>query len=397
MHASTAAAGRLSRVDGVSPRNRRPGRSAKSAKSARRRGRPERPREDGGADLFAEIGEILSADDSLALLLMASHQIGVTDPRLLATLQEDFEVPSLEKFEALLIGTRQLEGSALLAALAALSGDEERRGRAYREIADRAHPLPRWLAELSEAVAEPRAFELPDEFGDGETLFVAVTLPGGHPLTALVMVDHDLGAAAADGHVLPLTLDQVIRTATSSATEADEPQPRPVEPADARARITEAVHHWSLVDPPLVTERWPFSRALVEWMVARLPDGGTGYRWPSWDGGALDDLAARFRASEHAEGVDDPGDLLPEILGFLADRPPHDPLRVSPASVGVVYGWLTEDVDAPAGALAAVPDLLRAYARFAHHERGLPPAQTEETFAAMAAYDQQYRELISGR
>jgi hypothetical protein len=382
----------------VSPRNRRPGRSAKSAKSARRRGRSEQPREDEGTDLFAEIGEILSADDSLALLLMASHQIGVTDPQLLATLQEDFEVPTLEAFEELLLRAPQEESSALLAALAVLSGDGERRKRAYQEIADRAHPLPRWLAELPATEAEPRAIELPDPFGDGETLLVSVTLPGGHPLTAIVVVDHDLGTAVADGHILPLTLDQVVRTATSSASDDDEdPAPRPIEPADARARVTEAVQQGSLIDPPVVTERWPFSRALLEWMISLLPEGGTGYRWPSRDGVALDDLVERFRASEYAVGVEDAGNLLPRVLGFLAGRPPHDPLRVSPASVAVVYGWISEDVVAPVDELAAVPDLLRAYARFAHHERGLPAAMTEETLAALDEYDAQYRKLISGR
>jgi hypothetical protein len=41
-----------------------------------------------------------------------------------------------------------------------------------------------------------------------------------------------------------------------------------------------------------------------------------------------------------------------------------------------------------------VPELLRAFIRFCHHERGIRPALTEETLAAVDRYEPEYQRLI---
>jgi hypothetical protein len=75
-----------------------------------------------------------------------------------------------------LLAVRLPETSALLAAVAALSGDEVLRRRVHREITDRADALPRWLADLHRATALPRAVEVTHVLGDGDNVLVAATL-----------------------------------------------------------------------------------------------------------------------------------------------------------------------------------------------------------------------------
>ena len=108
-----------------------------------------------------------------------------------------------------------------------------------------------------------------------------------------------------------------------------------LDPADARARITEAIELGAITVPPLETDTWPACRPLVEWMVGLLPDGGTGYVRPEWPDEARQALAERFFASPFGAGLDDADrrGLLESLVWFGADYGPGDPLRWSPVAV----------------------------------------------------------------
>ena len=147
--------------------------------------------------------------------------------------------------------------------------------------------------------------------------------------------------------------------------------------------------------PPIETETWPACRPLVEWMTSLLPDGGTGYERPEWPDEALDDLARRFRASPFAAGVDDPDDLLSSLLWFGTDYGPGDPMRWSPAAVEILLlDWIPRKIVADVEHLTRGPELLRAFIRFCHHERGIRPGLTEETVAAVDEFEPEYQQLI---
>ncbi len=369
----------------MSKRNRRP-------RKAARRARPQRRDE---PDLIADIAAALADDDPLPLLDLASGLLGVVDPRGRNPFGPPVEALDRDELVRTFLEVPLPETSALLAAMAGLSGDDVLRRRVQREIAERAHPLPRWLAELHRATAAARAIEVTDVLGDGDNLLVAVTLPGGHPLTAVVYVDHNLGTLVKDAFVLPEGLDGVLTQLVAASSDDPDLTARPLDPADARARITDAVRTGAMSLPPIETDTWPSARALVEWMTGLLPAGGTGYEWPEWDDAALDDLARRFRASPFAEGVDDPGDMLSTLLSFGADYAPGDPMRISPVVVELLLlDRIPRKVVAAVEDLAPAPDLLRAFIRYCHHERGIRPALTEQTLAAVDAYEPEYQELI---
>ena len=160
-------------------------------------------------------------------------------------------------------------------------------------------------------------------------------------------------------------------------------------------RITEAVERGARTIPPTETETWPTCRPLVEWMTSLLPDGGTGYERPEWPDEAIDDLARRFRASPFAAGVDDPDDLLSSLLWFGTDYGPGDPMRWSPTAVEILLlDWIPRKIVADVEHLTRAPDLLRAFIRFCHHERGIRPGLTEETVAAVDEFEPEYQQLI---
>lgn len=216
--------------------------------------------------------------------------------------------PSREEIVESFLAVPLPETSALLAAVAALSGDDLLRRRVLREIADRAHPLPGWLTDLPRAAPTRRAVEVTHALGDGDNVIIGVTFAPRGALTAVVYVDHNLGTLVKDAFVD--RLDDVVDRVRAGASDDPDTVARPLAPADARVRIGDAIELGAMTFPPCKTDTWPACRPLVEWTTSLLPEGGTGYPRPDWDDEAVTDLARRFRASPFAADVADPDDLL---------------------------------------------------------------------------------------
>ncbi len=375
----------------VAKRNRKSRRPAGRPRSRRARREPVRDE----PDILARITDALDSDDPLPLLALASTLLTVTDPRGRSPLAGLSESPDRDQLIESFLAVPLPETSALLGALAGLSDDDVLSRRVHREITRRAHPLPAWLSDLSRATGEPRAFEMVHALGDGDNVVVAITMPGGHPLTAVVYIDHNMGTVVKDAFVLSEPLDDVVGHVVAAAGSDPDTTARPIDPADARARIGEAVELGAITFPPLETDTWPASRALVQWMAGLLPAGGTGYQRPEWTEQALADLAGRFRASRFAQGVADHGDMLSSLLWFGTDYGPGDPLRWSPVAVEILLtDWVPRKIVAEVDLLTVLPDLVRAFVRFCHHERGVRENLTEQTLAAVDAYEPDYQELI---
>ena len=376
----------------MSKRNKRSRAATRPKKRASTRRRPQRRHE---PDLIERITDALDADEPLELLELASTLLDVVDRRSDNPFSPDPDRPTREQLLESLFAAPLTETSALLAAVAALSRDDVLRRRVSREIAGRAHALPEWLAEVSKAVAEPEAVEVTHALGDGDDILVSVALPGGHPLTAVVFIEHNSGSIVKDAFVVPGPLDEIVATVRAARASDSDLADGPLSPADAKVRITEAVERGAMTIPPTETETWPACRPLVEWMTSLLPDGGTGYERPEWPDEALDDLARRFRASPFAAGVDDPDDLLSSLLWFGTDYGPGDPMRWSPAAVEILLlDWIPRKIVADVEHLTRGPELLRAFIRFCHHERGIRPGLTEETVAAVDEFEPEYQQLI---
>ncbi len=374
-------------------RTRKPRKKPAAAKRRTRPPRRDRRREE--PDLIDRVAAALDDADPLSLLGLASTLLAVGDPRGRNPFAGPSEAPTREELFESFLGVPLPETSALLAAMAGLSGDEVLRRRVLREITERAHSLPDWLTALSRTASGPRSAEVGHVLGDGDNVLVEAVLPGGHHLTVVVYIDHNMGTLVKDAFVVSEPLDEVLDRLLTVSTDDPDTCARPLDPADARVRLADAVHLGAISFPPYETDTWPACRPLVEWMTGLLPEGGSGYRRPEWNDAELAGLAGRFHASRFGAGLDDPLDMLSLLLRFGTDYSPGDPLRWSPVVVEIMLlDRIPRKVVAEAGDLAGAPDLLRALIRFCHHERGIRAGLTEQTLAAVDAYEPEYQQLI---
>ena len=365
-------------------KNRSPGRS----RAARRQQRPHDP--------LADIAAAVASDQPLALLGLASTLLSGFDEAPRRGRTGASPEHGLHELVETFFAIDREETSALLAALAGLSGDDVLRHRVRREISDRSHVLPRWLLGLDAAEPVESTFEMHHVLGDGENLVVGVRLPGGAELCAAVYVDHNLGTVVKDALVSPGPLAELADMMRATVDDPDTVL-TDLPPADARARIGEAIELSRITFPPIETDTWPACRPLVEWMIGLLPAGGTGYVRPEWPDEAKQAVADRFFASPFAAGLDDADSrsLLESLLWFGTDYGPGDPLRWSPVAVEILLAdWIPRKIVADVPHLDRAPDLLRAFVRFCHAECGIRAELTAETLAAVDELEADYRTSI---
>jgi len=296
------------------------------------------------------------------------------------------------------IDTDRVEASAMLAVFAQLADDELVRARARRELARRSHALPAWLEQIG-GVCVDKAVQLSHVLGDGDNVMVGVSLPTGDQLSVVVYIDHNLGTVVKDAFVVPGSIDELVAIMIPSIRDVDLTV-QELAAADARERITAAIAAGAMIYPPLETDSWPACRPLVEWVTRLLPEGGTGYVRPDWDERATLALVERFFASPFGAELDDVDhrDLLEVIVEFATEDGPGDPLRWSCVSVEILLrSWLPHAVVADAAYLALAPDLLRAYVRFCHAERGIVASLTTETLEAVDRYEPEFLDAVASR
>ncbi len=356
------------------------------------------PPEQGEPDLLRHVADAVDTGEPFDVMALTSTLLSAVEPQPQSPFERhpEPEAPSREELVETFVEIDLPETTALLAAIAAFSDDEVLRRRLHHEITTRAHPLPDWLAELDRARAGDRAVEMSHVLGDGENQMFEVMLPGGHVLTAVVYIDHNMGTVVKDAFVEPAPLEALVTEFVGFVDDPDT-KVRDVEPADARARITEALELGAITVPPFETDTWPVCRPMVRWMAGLLPPGGTGYQRPEWDEAALAGLTERFFGSGFGSTLDDADHrgLLESLLWFGTDYGPGDPLRWSPVSVEILLlDWLPRKVVAEADYLAKAPDLLRAFIRFSHQEWQLRGELTAQTLQAVDEFEPEYQRVI---
>jgi hypothetical protein len=305
---------------------------------------------------------------------------------LLSTSADDQDTAaSREDLIRTLSGIGRIETSAALLAIATLTGDAELRRRVRRELADRGQVLPRWLAELDRTEPLGRAVEISTVYRDADQLLVGATVPGGHPLTAVVLVDNELGAFAAEGYVVQSPLEAVIPLLLEGADP--DVRVRDIPTADARARIEAALHELDLGPGTGGYESWADSRPLVEWLLSLLPGGGNGNVLRDLSEDDIDEIAERFLASPFgpAWSDDDLRPLVDEVVVAGSANGIGDPLVWSPDNVRKLLDPRLRALDTLTPRLDRAPDLLRDLIRYGHAERGLRPELTAEALAAVDA------------
>ena len=275
------------------------------------------------------------------------------------------------------------ETSAGALAMATLTGDVALRRWVRRDLADRGHTVPRWLADLHLAVPADRAVEVQGPFREVDAIVLGVSIPSGHTLTAVVQVDNELGARAIDSSLFEVPIEEVVPQLR--AAEDAKPHRRDLSAADARARLTAATRDLYLNASPKPEQRWGAPRCLVRWMLSRFPEGGDATPPGSRDDVDLDELGLQFlaspwgrpwtRASLHV--------LVEEVLGRGLGNGLGDPLLWSPRHVGRLLDPELRGLDPELFDLDRLPELLRDLIRYGHGERGLRPELTDASLAAV--------------
>lgn len=336
--------------------------------------------------------------DPLSLLALVSTLMCVTDPRREHPLAGPEQQMPMRRDE--LVGTFidvvRPETSALLAGFASMIGDDDvLRARIRRELATRPRLEPQWLNDLG-AVRVNRAMVMSHILGDGDNIMLGVDLPGGREFTFTVYIDHNMGTLVKDAFTIPEPFATILAKYQEISDDPDTTW-EDIALADARVRIQAAVNLAAITWPPFETESWPSCRALLEWLIRDLPDGGVDWARPGWDEQALADLAEEFFRSGGGSRLDDPDrrGLFESLLWFGTDYSTGDPLRWSPVKVEMLLAdWLPRKVLAPAEDLARAPELLRAFIAFAHGKAGIRSDLTNEALAAVDHWEPEFQRLI---
>lgn len=352
---------------------------------------------DDDPELMRNVRRALRADEPLEILALVSSLLVAIEPDRRRRPRGPTP-PTLNELVESFIDIERRETGALLTALAALIDDELLVRRIRHALAARRLDIPMWLAALGQPTVT-RVVEMTDVLGDASNVVLELEITARHRLSIIVLIDHNLGDLVKDAFVVPDPIAATIGYYERSVTgpEHDDIAFADLDAAVARARIAEGIELARITVPPFESDTWPACRPIVEWALRQLPAGGTSFDRPEWSDTDRDALAKRFFASAFGAPFDDDEhrSLLESLLWFAIDYGPRDPLRWSPTSVErLLADWLPRKVVAPAAYLAKAPDLLRAFIRFAHAERAVRPALTNETLHAVDRWERDYQRVI---
>jgi hypothetical protein len=356
-------------------------RRARRAKQVRRDERRAQTRNgEGSADTtFRDaIRGALAGGHPLSLLSLASMMIHVAKPEPLLSLKSGRrDTNYLDRVLTGLIDVRNRETTALLAVIAELLVDDPApQLRCRHELAERGEHLPRWITALPR-VEVYCAVRRTNVFGDVDELVIGMRLDSGHELTIAVQIDHNVFSSVADAGAVPDPIDEALaRVAeTSSDTHVFE-----MRLADARVWIEDALNKPTLAPE---TDTWPLYRALVQWLIGRLPEGGE-HRSSAGERESNEELCDRFFATSSAGPFTDSRHR--ELLLELFETGTGDPLRWSAVRVEQAIGGTSYSEDSiPLEVALDAPDLLRAFIPYAHAQSGIRDELTSRTLATVDA------------
>ncbi|HLQ81096.1 MAG TPA: hypothetical protein VK122_08390 [Brachybacterium sp.] len=350
----------------------------------------------------------LRSDDPTAFWVVAAPLVTIiADPSDLSVALPD-GVDQLDTFLEIDVA----ETTALLHMVAAMGPDEELRSRARLGLTARRQPMPPQITGLAEAqVTEAAAF------GDeaGENLMAELVLPRGVRAVLVSYIEWSPAPYVKDAFVVAESMEWILdkyrELMAREGTVLDE-MLETVTPADARARFTDALAATPAdVEQSADFEQWPMLRPFVEFVVGRMPEGGTGYDEaglpahadaaavpgrPPWlleDG---TDLVEEFTASEHAAALphDERVQALVSALMVILVATFDDPLALDAETTA----WLLTDVLPTSPVLAdelaaEIPAVVPPLVAWSLERSGIGASQIAQTQRALAPLLEQFPQL----
>jgi hypothetical protein len=275
----------------------------------------------------------------------------------------------------------------------AVFGPPEARARGesvYGKIAAKSPP-PRWLSDMGNVTVGEVAL-VRDEYGDGHGVYLEYHDPlSGDLRTIGVYIDVNMGMIAKD--VIDGPPLAALRELVTS-----EPQIEivAIDPAEARARVEAAFFELD-EEPELdLLEDLEDLRALAEQRFSLLPAGGVVPDESSeLSEDEVQELLDAFVASPHFFGLLGPAREIGEVICDFAVEGRTSPLRWSPVVVEIfLVHWMPSEVVADRDFLLAVPDVLRAWIRFAGERRALAADLIDETVQSIDQWLDEYHAAV---
>jgi hypothetical protein len=277
------------------------------------------------------------------------------------------------------------EYAALLAVFAEMAvGDADLQGRCRNEVAFRSDALPLWIRELSKSEVY-RAVRVVDAFGDSDQIMLGVRLADGHELACGVVIDHVGLSTVRDLGLWKAGLDTVLTRIEASQGDLDVVD---IGLADARAWIEEGFKYDMI---PLV-EKCPGIRAVVWWLLTKLPEAGHPFDRRDHDWRAVSELVDEFFALPAGKRFDrvEFGD----VLDSLMDQGTGNPMRWSAYRIRYTLSGFPDDFEEPLETVLRVPALLRAFVPFAHERSGIGAELTAQTLAMIDEVQKGFEERV---
>lgn len=332
------------------------------------------------SELQEAVAIALAREDPLSLLVLVSYFMSVYDPRptALCDRPEESARTAAARDELLnsLVVSRSSEVSVLLAVWAEFLDDGDTSAAAIRaELTSRPPLTPRWLSRVGQTRIH-RAVRVGYSLSGMDCLLLEGRVPArGGDFTCAVCLDADGLDMVLDCFFVEGAVDELVAEIESPSREihCDE-----ITLADVRARLEAAIAH-EYVLPPHRTQTWPGLRALVEWLLRGLPEGGSPDPRPELDDFDEFGLTRRFLASALGSPFTRQEERVASLIGFGLEHGTGDPMRWSRRRA---ERWLFDEVltDSPydfLGATEDAPSVLKAFIRFVHHEVGVSADFTE--------------------
>lgn len=287
-------------------------------------------------------------------------------------------------------GKGGVEGLLILAALEAVAAPDlaRRAKRARAQVRPSVPAAPSWISHIGRA-RPVRAWQASDGFHDVDAVTLVFSYPEAQEHVLLALIDNNLGGVAKD----------VLVAAAEDLEEfwgdAEEAIVEDLDFAVAAARVLDGVRLEAMsIDAPSDED---VSRVgpLIEARLRRLslPE----IERPEMTEDERDALCDDFLDSPEAASLDrdSAGDVAWRLVDLCCDYLDGDPLRWSPRVVEIcLCSWFPMKVmlDSP---VEGVPDVVRAWARYAARRKDLATDLLEVTLAAVDEFEDEFLGVMS--
>ncbi|HTY72298.1 MAG TPA: hypothetical protein VMI11_07710 [Actinomycetes bacterium] len=261
-----------------------------------------------------------------------------------------------------------------------------------------------WLADVGRWECT-EALHMSDEDGDVEEWAAFFALPDGTERHGMVwLVDMTASTWAADAFLV-VGHDEVVAHMREDA-EREGLSLEPVDPGLLHRMVRDAMRLTDMSDPAPESETYSEFHALARGRLRCLPPPA---ELPEpLDEQGREALVADFVASTYGQGLLSPadGEEAPEedSVRFLArllvdhavDVTGGEPLRVTPATVETfMLDWVPRKVLLEPDDAGRLPEVTRAWVRYAYAVTGRPDERREATLAAVTTYTPEFGRMVA--